>query len=337
MAFKGQLITKEKVGSLDLLDKKIFHILCKNARYSDSSIAKALKTKREIVSYRIKRLEKKDLIHGYLALIDSKKLGFRMYTVYFKFKHPDIEKEFLQHLESIPEITRYKNCRGIYDIQAIFTTKNLIEFDNLFEGIISKFSDYLKNYTILEIVDEDFTGLTFYINKEIPIKEPKGSSFENDFKLQKDIKNIKIDKKDIEILKILKLNAREQISSISNKVNLAPIAIKNRIKKLIQTNIIKSFFPLGAVSHLGYQWWKVFLKLRNVPKSEFIAFANTHKNILWYMKFVGEWNYQISVFAKSNTEFNNVLNEIREQFSDKIIDYGSVIILNQFKFKHRLD
>ena len=335
MSFKGQIISKDGKQEMDLLDRQIFHVLSKNARYSESTIAKALGVKREIINYRIKRMEKKDIIHGYLTLIDSQKLGFRMHMVYIKMKHPQKEKEFLEFVKDIPEITRYKNCRGTYDLQLVFSTKNINEFDQIFEGTISKFSNLIKSYTILEILEENFTGVHFFLDEDIKIKEPKGSSFEKDFFVKND-SLFELDEKDVKILEILRLDARTAISEISKKIDLADISIKNRIKKMVHSGVIKGFFPLGSISQVGYQWWKVFLKLRNVDKKEFLEFSKKNKNILWNIKFVGEWNYQVSVFARNNEEFNKCLNEIREHFSDRLIEYGSVIVLNQFKFVHRV-
>ena len=55
------------------------------------------------------------------------------------------------------------------------------------------------------------------------------------------------------------------------------------------------------------------------------------------MKLIGNWNYQFSVFAKNNAEFHKILEEIRNEFSENIISYDSLVILNQQKFIQSLD
>ena len=50
------------------------------------------------------------------------------------------------------------------------------------------------------------------------------------------------------------------------------------------------------------------------------------------MKLLGKWDYQFSLFAKDNTEFHKVLDEIRTEFADNIISYDTIIVFNQFKY-----
>jgi hypothetical protein len=76
--------------------------------------------------------------------------------------------------------------------------------------------------------------------------------------------------------------------------------------------------------------------VKNLDKKRFVTYLRQHSNILWYIKFSGRWNYQFSIFAKDNTEFNRILNEIRTEFSENIISYDSIIVFNQFKFVHRV-
>ena len=71
---------------LDLTDRKIMYLLAHNARLSSTALAKKLQLKRETVAYRIKRLEEQDFLHGYLTLLDTRKLGFKNYMVYLNFK-----------------------------------------------------------------------------------------------------------------------------------------------------------------------------------------------------------------------------------------------------------
>jgi len=62
---------------LDLKDKKILKLLSINARFSLSRISKYVRLTRDAVKYRINRLEKNNVITGYLTLINLKKLGAR--------------------------------------------------------------------------------------------------------------------------------------------------------------------------------------------------------------------------------------------------------------------
>jgi len=167
-------------------------------------------------------------------------------------------------------ISRIKNCSGTYDLQIVISVRKEDEFIEQFETIINKYHNIVSHYDILEILDEDFLGLGLILNKEdiknLSITEHKGSAFEKSFEKiigqSQTTQKVVLDEKDKKILDMLKLDGSMSIKEISDKVGIAQIAVKNRIKKLILSGIIKRFMPLASLNKLGYQWWKVFFKLR---------------------------------------------------------------------------
>ena len=61
--------------SLDSIDKKIIYLLKDNARNSVSKIADLVNLSVPATSDRIKKLEESNIIKGYKAIIDSRKIG----------------------------------------------------------------------------------------------------------------------------------------------------------------------------------------------------------------------------------------------------------------------
>ena len=59
---------------LDLLDKKILFELDLNSRQSNQEIARKVRSSKEVVSYRIKKLEENKVIFKYLTILDPAKL-----------------------------------------------------------------------------------------------------------------------------------------------------------------------------------------------------------------------------------------------------------------------
>ncbi len=333
--------TIKEAIKLDLIDRKILYLLSENARFSCTHIAKTLKIKRETVAYRIKRMKEENFLHGCFTILDHRRLGFRNYMVYLKLKTLTNEKEFLDYLFNFPEITRLKNCSGTYDSQIIFTVKKEEEFIDLFEKLTNKYHAVIQNYDILEILQEDFLGLGLVLEqsdmKKLQTIEHKGSSYHKELESASQIlEEPALDEKDFLLLEELKLNGDMSITELSGKMELAPIAIDNRIRKLIRSGIIKRFMPLASLSQLGYQWWKVFFKFKNLDKQKFFTFLKYHPNVLWQMRLLGKWDYQFSVFAKDNAEFHKVIDEIRSEFSENIINYDSIIVFNQFKYVQRV-
>src|SRR3989338_812914 len=128
--FIGQVKEYNRYGNIesgdfkmDLIDRKILYLLSLNARLSNTFIAKRLRIKRETVSYRIKRMNDEDFLHGTLALLDHRKLGFKNYLVYIKLKTVLNEKKLLNFLLNLEKVSRIKNCSGSYDIQIVLTVR----------------------------------------------------------------------------------------------------------------------------------------------------------------------------------------------------------------------
>jgi Lrp/AsnC family leucine-responsive transcriptional regulator len=340
--FRGEIISKSSKRRLDLTNRKILYLLSMNARLSYSTLARMLKIKREVVAYRIKRLEEEGFLHGFFTLIDTTRFGYNMHMLYIKFFNIISEAKIKEYIHSIHEVTRVKDCAGDYDMQIVFSTKTIEELDIALDKIISKFSPNIKDYVILSMIEENFLGLGMLLSeeekKQLKIYEKKGSSFQKEFESAKKTSTVvELDDKDKNILNILKLDARISIKDLSKKIGIAPIAVENRVKRLIKEKVILSMYPLFDISELGYQWWKVFFQVRNIKKEEFIEYLKTHDNISWYIKFIGRWNYQFSLFARDNAEFHKILNDIRTRFAESIISYDSLIILNQTKYVHRID
>lgn len=333
--------TLKEAIKLDLIDRKILYLLSENARFSYTHIAKTLKIKRETVAYRIKRMKEENFLHGCSTILDHRRLGFRNYMVYLKLKTLTNEKEFLDYLFNFPEITRLKNCSGTYDSQIILTVKKEEEFIDLFEKLTNKYHAVIQNYDILEILQEDFLGLGLVLEQsdmeKLQTIEHKGSSYHKELESASQVlEEPALDEKDLLLLEELKLNGDMSITELSSKMELAPIAVDNRIRKLIRSGIIKRFMPLASLSQVGYQCWKVFFKFKSLNKEKFITTLKYHPNILWYMRLLGKWDYQFTVYARDNAEFHKVIDEIRSEFSENIINYDSIIVFNQFKYVQRV-
>ena len=68
---------------LDKKDRQILYQLDLNARQNNTKIAKIVSLSKDAVGYRIKRLEHLGIIRGYNSVIDSAKLGYLWYRIFF--------------------------------------------------------------------------------------------------------------------------------------------------------------------------------------------------------------------------------------------------------------
>ena len=66
------------------IDKKILYSLGDNARLSLKQISTKLKSKKQIIAYHLKQLEKKDIIWKHVPVFSLNRLGIYAYKIYFK-------------------------------------------------------------------------------------------------------------------------------------------------------------------------------------------------------------------------------------------------------------
>ncbi|NQV90999.1 Lrp/AsnC family transcriptional regulator [Candidatus Woesearchaeota archaeon] len=341
---------EKKLIKLDLIDRKILYILENNVRFSPTTIGRLLLISREKVSYRIKRMEEIDFVHGYAAMLDPKKLGFHQYRVYFKFKNLDNDQDIIAFLFNFTEVTTIVTCSGSYDLQFVLSVRNQMEFIDKFGKIVEKYSSILEKFEVLDVVEEDIFVLWMILHEDDVKKvkivgEHKGSTFQKEFLKKKNLNHkinnnmnekINLDDKDLSILDILKLDSTSNIKHISHKISLAPISIEHRIKDMILAGVIKRFFIQYSPTQLGYQWWHILFKMKNLDHERFTEFIKNHPNMSWYMRFLGKWDYQCNVYARTNAEFHAILQQIRKEFADHIMYYDTFIMFNQLKYYQKV-
>jgi len=114
-------------------------------------------------------------------------------------------------------------------------------------------------------------------------------------------------------------------------LGVVPSTIENRKRRLITNGVIKRFLPLINFSHFGVQWYVVFLYMKDLDENKLVSYLQNEPNTLWYKRFIGKWNYQINIFAESNTQFHDVLNNFRNSFADNLVNFESIIMFNQHK------
>ena len=81
--------------NLDNTDKRILFELERDARITDSALAKIVKKSKDSVRYRIKKLEDEKIITGYRTWIDYSKIGYRSSTIYLNLINIPEKKEKL--------------------------------------------------------------------------------------------------------------------------------------------------------------------------------------------------------------------------------------------------
>ncbi|MEO9967567.1 MAG: Lrp/AsnC family transcriptional regulator [Reichenbachiella sp.] len=148
------------------------------------------------------------------------------------------------------------------------------------------------------------------------------------------IGNTKIDKTDRKILKILQANGKITNAKLSEEIGLSPAPTLERVKKLENSGIIKSYHAEldSAMLGLGVNTFvQVSLKGHNKPNIEtFLAKIRDIEEIIECHHITGSGDFILRIVAKDIASYQQLM---LEKVSDiDIVDsLQSMVILSTFK------
>jgi len=122
---------------------------------------------------------------------------------------------------------------------------------------------------------------------------------------------------------------------IAHNLKKSPRAINYRIKQMIKNKIILGFKIALNYEKLGIKFYKMFIYLDSPNKrriQEFTNYLELNKNIITQVKVIGNWELEPEIETFSEEEFNNLLIELKDKFSDIISKIETITISKEHKF-----
>jgi len=132
---------------------------------------------------------------------------------------------------------------------------------------------------------------------------------------------LNMDKIDKKILYELDLNSRQSFQSLGRKVGLGKETVFHRVQKLKEKEVIDKFITILNVHELGYQNYRLFLKLKNVDsktEDNIIKFFKELKSIGWVVSIEGYWNLGVWFMVDDFCSFKEDYKKFKNKFSNFI-------------------
>lgn len=146
----------EKTELLDAVDMEILRALQKNARLTTKELAAMVNLSTTPVFERVKRLELRGYVKGYVAVLDAEKLG-RGFVVFCSVKMRrigrEIAEDFARVVRSIPEVTECYNISGSYDYLLKIHAPNMKYYQEFVLNILGNI-DHLGSLESTFVMDE---------------------------------------------------------------------------------------------------------------------------------------------------------------------------------------
>jgi DNA-binding Lrp family transcriptional regulator len=315
--------------SLDLVDKKLLYLLDQNCRQSTTQLAKQLRIHRNVVLYRIKRLEESQVIRGYFTEIDAAKIGYYTFRILFNLSNYSDEDMIAlrKFLLGTPQIIWFFDTEGKYDIDIVCVVKTISEFNKFVEELNKSFNRIIDNERISLL-----TQIVHY-NKDYLINKKRDNIAIRKF----DDTKISIDEKNVALLYLLSKNAHMNIVDIAKELKISINTVKSRMKQLEKNKIILNYRPFIDTEKSGYFYYKLFLNLKNYTPEDYrkiYSFFELKNSTIFTSKYINGDDIEVEMHLENEKKLSDLKDEMRLKFGKIIKEAYTLKFSKEYIFRY---
>jgi DNA-binding Lrp family transcriptional regulator len=320
---------------LDLKDRKILYELDLNCRQSNTQIGTKVGLKKDVVAYRIKKMQEEGVIRNFWTAINTFKLGYNVFRIYINFHYAStqIKNDIIQYFTNYKNAWAVISVKGPIDIDIVVWVKNIYEFYNFWDKTLEKYEDYFEKYTISIYIQAVGYKKSYLLDE----------SYKSDRKMYETIcdgTTASIDETDYKLLNELAINARIPLTELSEKLKCSSQTTSYRIKNLFKNNIIQAFRVNIDVSKLGLQLLKVDIFLKEYKQRKNIIKYLDDKGCLECLNVASGWSdIEPEIVVENMGELIKLMEEVNNKFPNTIrkLDYWIMTEVHRERWLPELD
>lgn len=316
---------------LDVKDRKILYELDLDSRQSFSQLGKKVGLHKEVVTYRVKKLQEKGIIKNFFSEINNIKLGYTACKFYLTYQNvtTEIKQEIIDYLINSQYINTVASIEGHYDLVAISLVENVAKFYDIWTNLINKYRDFFSNQ-IFCIHNTDIEYKKLFLLDEKPDKKEERIIWQMDFNEKK----VDIDNVDKKILDLLTPNSRIMTLEIAKKLNSTVNTINSRITRLVKTGVILRYTINIDWPLIGYQWYKVDIVLKDPKKKQqLLEYITTNPNLICRMISLGYIDLELIVVLNNVIQLHQMMEDLSSKFPNVIHNYKYFSFLKTHKYR----
>ena len=242
---------------LDVKDKKILDLLSEDARIPVTKLSKKVEISRDVANYKLRRLEKLEVIDSFTIRPDFLALGYNTYHVFFVVDESKREYEFLEHIKNLPGTLKIFEYSDKWDYELVILAEDIRKLDKVITKVQAEYSDtIIERSELLEIHTYQSILFSYYFNQNLRKINVADEDLDSD-------SGVKCDRIDLEIMNLLSKDCRLSTYEIAREIDLSADAIGLRIKRLHKDGLIKKFSIQANLSKLGYKWHTFCIKMKH--------------------------------------------------------------------------
>jgi Lrp/AsnC family leucine-responsive transcriptional regulator len=303
------------MNTLDVKDRRILYQLDLNSRQSLSQIGKKVRLRKDIVAYRIKRMQQEGIITSFWTLVDSYKLGyivFRFYLVY-QYVTPDIKNKIIDYLVKDKRTWVVESIIGKYQF---------------WEKLLDAYGDYFAD-KIFSIYVQAYSYPCSYLLPD-EYKESDRLKYE----ITGGGPEVTIDQYDLALLNLLVENTRVSLVDIAKQLHSSTQMANSRLKRLIKNNVIQAFRVGIDISQLGLKPFKVDIHLQeHVQRKPIMEYIKHHPNLVFISTSAGVSDLELEFDLEDSDKVHQILEHIKQRFPNAIRKYEYIGIEQNHKLR----
>ncbi|MDD5254339.1 MAG: AsnC family transcriptional regulator [Candidatus Nanoarchaeia archaeon] len=143
-----------EIYRLDEIDKKILKELSTNSRISIVNLVKKTKLTRDIISYRLRKLAKENIIIKFGCELNLQNIGVKYYKLMVRTKNfnDKAEQRLKIYVSNHKRVVQILKLIGSWDIEIEFETETEDELYQTLTELRKEFSSIIKDFDILRLI-----------------------------------------------------------------------------------------------------------------------------------------------------------------------------------------
>ncbi len=317
------------MAKLTNFELRILNELEEDGRQPLSQIAKKLKTSQQRISYIIKSLSKRNILYGFYTIINFTLLGYTSYRTMIRLTNitEKKHKKIVSYLTKHPNVLWLVECGGRWDLIVNFMAKNIIQYDNFMRDLRNKFLKQIQNYEVLTTIEVIYFGRDYFTKKLRKVKKLPYFG--------REVRFVKVDKTDLNILNLISENGRINSVEIAKKINISSNTVILRIKNMKNRGLIQGFKPLIHLENTPYSAYKALIKFQNITRAkekEIINYLKTDVRVIGVVKLIGSWDLEIEFEVESKEIMLEFTRKFRDRFKEVIKEFEVVPLFHEYKY-----
>ena len=309
---------------IDTKDREILFHLSLNARATLRELGAKTRLSKEVVHYRINNLEKRGIIEGYYAVINTYKIGRVFYRIYMKTVNmtTEIEQAFISYLRNHQKIAWVVQVDGDLDFLYVVWGHTINDFEGVYREVNDQFGKYMQEKFFSVMTNVYYFKYKYLVGKQDSTFHLTGGG----------IVSPHLDQLDKDLISLLSREGRMQLIEIAAKLGATAKTIQQRIRKL--GDIISCFNVKVNHKLLGYTQRKVMLTLSDTSQKtirKLISFLTAHPYTIYITIAIGQYDLEFEMMERSHEEFHTILRQIKNTFPGLVTNYFTVIFYDEPK------